>query len=253
VEGVVSQQPAPDAAAKAQRQRIVTAGVDGCRDGWVAAVCVGDGLVRLCGFNTVTELMSGLGSAARVAIDVPIGLLDEGRRECDVMARAMLGERRNSVFTAPIRPVLGATSYRSACDLRHEVEGKRMSRQAWGIVRKVAEVDLALEKTPAWRGRLREVHPEVCFTVLNQGVPLPLAKKGRAGREIRVGLLRRAFPRDDIDALVAAPRPLGCAADDAIDALVSLWTARRMRDGVARVLPASPPVDTKGLSMEIVA
>ena len=39
--------------------------------------------------------------------------------------------------------------------------------QAWGIVRKVAEVDEALLTHAAWRLRVREVHPEVCFYFLN--------------------------------------------------------------------------------------
>jgi predicted RNase H-like nuclease len=41
-----------------------------------------------------------------VAIDVPIGLLDsydKGGRLCDREARKLLGSRRNSVFSAPIR------------------------------------------------------------------------------------------------------------------------------------------------------
>src|SRR5271157_3482359 len=48
-----------------------------------------------------------------IAIDIPIGLLDAyeiGGRACDRAARKFLGKPRgNSIFPAPVRPVLAAT------------------------------------------------------------------------------------------------------------------------------------------------
>jgi predicted RNase H-like nuclease len=44
-----------------------------------------------------------------------------------------------------------------------------------------------------------------------------------------------------------------CKPDDLNDALAALWTARRIRDREAVVLPGRPKVDSRGLRMEIVA
>jgi len=38
---------------------------------------------------------------------------------------------------------------------------------------------------------------------------------------------------------------------DVIDAFALLWTARRLRDGIARALPASAVYDSRGLAMQI--
>ncbi len=66
-----------------------------------------------------------------IAIDIPIGLPETGPRECDVLARRLLGRARaSSVFPAPIRAVLGAKDYQQACAIRHKIEGKKMSKQA---------------------------------------------------------------------------------------------------------------------------
>ncbi len=40
--------------------------------------------------------------------------------------------------------------------------------------------------------------------------------------------------------------------DDLLDAIVAVWTARRVAEGVAERLPPDPLVDRRGLRMEIV-
>ena len=44
-----------------------------------------------------------------------------------------------------------------------------------------------------------------------------------------------------------------CEVDDIIDSLSGLWTAERIQRGEAITLPAIPPVDAKGIRMEMVA
>ena len=39
--------------------------------------------------------------------------------------------------------------------------------------------------------------------------------------------------------------------DDLLDAVIAAWTARRVAEDVADRLPAAPPVDRRGLRMEI--
>ena len=97
----------------------MVAGVDGCRAGWVLAAVPRDGrgpsqvLVVPDLAYVVAELEAGRLDA--VAVDIPIGLPIRGPRAADVLARARLGPRRNSVFPAPARAVLGATDYADAC------------------------------------------------------------------------------------------------------------------------------------------
>jgi predicted RNase H-like nuclease len=124
-----------------------------------------------------------------------------------------------------------------------------MSLQAWGIVCKVNEVDAALQAHPAWKTRVREVHPELCFLHLNGGQPMAYAKRFGGGKEERLALLRRVFGTAVDDALAAGG--LSCKRDDVIDAFVCLWTARRVAVGSASRLPAAPPRDKCGLAMEM--
>ncbi len=148
--------------------------------------------------------------------------------------------------------MLAATSHAQACDIRAAIEGKRISLQAWGIIPKIAEVDAGLLANPSWRGRVREVHPELCFAML---APRPMmhAKKVSEGRAERLRNLQEAMGVT-VEAMVTTkPRPLRRAEDDIVDALVALWTARRIREGVEVCTPREPPVDATGLRMEMLA
>jgi len=226
-------------------------GVDGCAGGWIAAVDDGSESAPTCHrFASIGAVMERAPTV--VAIDVPIGLLDRGARDCDAAARKLLGARRNSVFTTPIRATLKATSHRHACALRIEIEGKKLSIQAWGILRKVLEIDEALRTHEEWRECIREVHPEVCFYHLNGNRPLTWAKKRAEGRRERLELLQPHFGNAVADAL-AERRRLGCAADDVIDAFAALWTARRIASGIAVRIPMAPPADRLGITMEMLA
>src|SRR5438132_8300619 len=93
------------------------AGINGCRGGWF---CIFEELPsrRLASkiFPTIEDLANHAEQLDVVAIDVPIGLTDSGPRACDVGARKLLGGKRaSSVFPAPVRAALAATSYADAC------------------------------------------------------------------------------------------------------------------------------------------
>lgn len=216
-------------------------GVDGCRGGWLAAV-TDDAGTRWHWTADVAELLAEPADA--IAIDIPIGLPDAGTRACDVEARRRLGARRSSVFAAPIRPVLGCPTYADARALLASLGGASMSAQAFGLVRAVREVDEHV--SPAEAGRVVEAHPELAFQLLS-GLGLA-AKKTDEGRAQRVAALSTVWP--DAAALVAsAPRP--AAPDDALDALVCAWVARRWVRGDAVVL-GDGGRDARGLPMRIV-
>src|SRR5262249_1111464 len=67
--------------------------------------------------------------------------LRRGARGCDVEARRLLDTRLSSVFPAPVRPILTATSQADASRIRRNVEGKGVSIQRWTIKPKIVEVD----------------------------------------------------------------------------------------------------------------
>lgn len=193
-----------------------------------------------------------------IAIDVPIGLLDQGvhgGRECDREARKELGKHGVRVFSAPTRPALDQYrltpgDYRqiSAANAASSSAGPGLTRQTVSIMNKIDEVDreMALADTHA---RVYEIHPEVSFTRANNGSAIPTAKRYADGRRVRQVLLESlGFP---VAKLLSAPRELRCRADDILDAAIACWTARMISESDASSLPATRPSDSRGIPMAI--
>src|SRR4051794_33186461 len=128
------------------------AGVDGFRGGWIAAIGTGRGATTLERYASFNELLNE--SFKLIVIDIPIGLPTAPRRICDVEARRIIQQRRNSVFPAPIREMLTAADYPAACDIRAAMDGKRCSKQLFAILPKIREVDALMNAE--LQGRVRE-------------------------------------------------------------------------------------------------
>lgn len=223
-------------------------GVDGCRGGWLA--CRRDGrssTVHFQVFERFAELIEAEREARRIAIDIPIGLTEDGRaRACDVAARRKLGwPRASSVFSAPGRLVLLEKSYVKANARSRTLTGRGISKQAYNIYAKVAEVDAAM--TPELQKKIRETHPELCFQRLaGKGMLWP--KRTVEGYQERRRVLRKdsgiALPkREEVRAMGLAAAP-----DDVLDAAVLAVTAARCDLGR---LPEFAEIDARGLRMEI--
>ncbi len=233
------------------KQALPLAGVDGCPAGWYVAQLPADGGdVEGRVYARFELLLQACPAPACVAVDIPIGLGESGERACDQAARERLGPRASSVFTAPLRGVLGAASHEEASHRRRAIEGKGMSIQAYNILRKVEEVDAVLRAAPARARSVHETHPEVCFLQMNAGQPLAHGKKTAAGRALRLALLAPHFPGQAERLLDGHPRR-DVQADDVLDALACLWTAQRLVRAQALTLPALPPLDACGLRMAI--
>jgi predicted RNase H-like nuclease len=221
-------------------------GIDGCRGGWVVAQCDND---EQLSFRLMKDISSVFAAGdALVAIDIPIGLPDCDPRACDLAARQQLGKGQGSrVFPAPCRAALAGSGYSECCDLSLAASGRRLSKQSHAILPKIREVDAAL--SPELEQRVREVHPEVSFCILN-GAPLEHSKKTVAGRHERLGVLRRhGLLFDPVMERLQLGRSL-VAVDDLIDAAVCLLTARRISDDISIVL-GDGTTDARGLLMEI--
>jgi predicted RNase H-like nuclease len=180
-----------------------------------------------------------------VAIDIPIGLPEAGPRRCDVEARHRLGPRGSSVFPAPVRAVLDATDFAEANRLHREVDGRGLSKQAWNLVPKIREAEHLAQRSAEWRGRLREVHPELSFALLNGATPLSFPKKSPEGQGLRRTLLSRAFGAVAVAAVLDARLRRLAQVDDLLDAMAVLWSGERLVRGEALVLGAP---DAEGAS-----
>jgi len=229
------------------------AGIDGCHAGWLRVEAEREGgecSARI--FRTAAEALEDAHRFHLIAIDIPIGLPEDGPRSCDQEARRLVGPRRASVFPSPVRAALDAASYAEASELSRAACGKALSKQTFAILPKIREVDAFLRASPSLQPRIREVHPEVCFYLWNGATPLAHPKRHPEGLAARRQLAETVFP-GAYDAIRAVfPRVL-VADDDILDALAALWGARRAVAGLAVTLPAAPPRDRFGLSMEMLA
>lgn len=234
------------------------AGVDGCGAGWVVVLrdrIAGTHLARVVpDFPGVLALPE---APAVIAIDVPIGLLataNAGGRACEVLARQLLRTRASSVFSAPTRAALAA--FRAGSGYQAVSTANRggittapgLSRQTFGILPKIDEVDAALS-SPS-QGVVREVHPELCFSEANAGTPMTYSKKTADGRTERMKLLESLGFASPLH-LLGARLPKGVKSDDLLDACIACWTAERIEVGSAIVTPTTPRIDARGLRMEL--
>ena len=216
-------------------------GLDGWRGGWVGVVLESGRFRSAEVYPHAAEVVAAHPAAAVMAADMPIGLPATGRRRADGLARAMLGERRSSVFFAPPRDVVETESYEAANALAKAKHGFGISKQSYMLRDKILELDELL----AGGAIVYEVHPEVAFRRLSEA---PLAsKKTYAGQRARQRLLT--------DAGVELPADIGAAGivpvDDVLDAAVVALTAHRIADGQSGSLPDPPDVDDRGRPMAI--
>jgi predicted RNase H-like nuclease len=221
------------------------AGVDGCKDKWIAVVETGAGRTEIWKPLPFRDLCQDR-RLELIVIDIPIGLKEEGPRQADVEARKFLGKRGSAVFPSPIRPILDCQTWESACRIRFEVEGKKISKQLFGILPKVCEVDSELRR--GTHVKIREGHPEVSFAIMNSGEPVPFNKKKAGGKKQRCELVSVWFP--DANNRMA---DFKYHREDVLDAYALLWTARRIQRGEERRFPPQLELDRFGLRMEIAA
>ncbi len=218
-------------------------GLDGYSKGWVAVLLDGD----VCEIKFCRDIADALATGFdRAAIDIPIGMADDGERVCDLLARERLRPHSSRVFAGARRWLWLEFSDPDRANRDALLRGqKRVSRQLWHLGPKIMEVDTFLR---ANRSRdIREAHPELVFLRLNNGRPLP-SKKSEAGIDIRRALLRQEGIRD-IDKWLAGERiGTGAKIDDVLDACAVAIAARDASDCVPEGIP---PRDAYGLPMQI--
>ena len=231
---------------------IRTAGIDGCRLGWLRVEMLEPGRYDAHVFRTADDLLNDATDFALMAIDIPIGLTEGGSRDCDIAARRLIGPRRSSVFPAPVRAALDALTYEDAALRSRAAHGKSLSRQAFAIIPKIREVDTLLRANPELQARVREVHPEVSFFLMNGARCLEHPKKKADGFAARRRLVELEFP-GGYDTVRRQFDRRSVAHDDILDAFAALWSARRTASGRPATIPETPGRDRFGLRMEMLA
>jgi predicted RNase H-like nuclease len=223
-------------------------GVDACRAGWIGIVLDG-GEPRPYVAPTIRELAERAaadGPLQVVAIDIPIGLADTGRRRADQLAREALGRRWPSLFITPVRESVHAGDFPAALAANRRLAGEGISRQAFALRAKILDVEDWLRgiSPPA---RVVEAHPELSFAEL-AGAPLAVRKSTWAGAEVRRRLLAQAGITLAGD---LGPAGQQAGVDDVLDAAAAAWTARRVSQGTARCLPDPPETFSDGIPSAI--
>lgn len=245
-------------------------GVDWDSGGWVAVGYPESGEPEAEWFESIAGFWDEYGNEAdRTVVDVPIGLCgtqdepdrdaddDELSRECDDLARTVIGPRSSSVFTAPCKVAAevaaNGESYDDVNQTNRDHTGKGLMQQAANIAPGIIEVEeLILEEEV--EDRLLEGHPEVCFRAFAKG-DLQFNKKTAPGMAERLQALKDATEYKEGKWLELA-ESLGndgqaTGADDILDALALALTAKADKEEFQK-LPEDPPEDVDGLPMQMI-
>lgn len=232
---------------------MLIAGADGCPKGWAVATAtvVGEALseLRVEFVETLDSMIAQVrgGTVQALAIDMPIGLINQHPRTADVEARKVLGPRRSSVFPTPLLATLDASDYDEARFRSREVCGKAPSKQAWNLMPKIRDLDALVR--PDDQPAVAEAHPECAFLRMQSDIPLDHPKSTDEGRALRIGLLRASgrFDPGELDrALASNVAPV----IDLLDAIALVVTARHMATRTDRRL--GDQIDHRGRRAEIV-
>jgi predicted RNase H-like nuclease len=242
----------------------VCAGVDGCKGGWIAVWRKEELPPEARVFNRLEDLVARLPSDAVIAVDIPIGLPDQiigAGRVAEQAVRKLLPGKASSVFSVPSREAIekGARflkeyPYKKAYDLTKQVAAatsepsRTLSRQSFGILPKIAEVDALLRSDDALCLRLLESHPEAAFCILNGGSPLSRSKATAEGAAQRRAVLAdKGFSRGFLE--MAAP--FGAKTDDFLDACAMLLVAESILAKKEVPHPSPPGRDRHNLPIAI--
>ena len=221
----------------------IAVGLDGCPDGWIAAVVEDGRLAAIKHFERARTALEAYPDAEAFAFDIPIHLSATGDREADSAARRFLPTgRAPSVFNAPPLAALHSGSYEEANEASRRVSGKGLSRQSFALLTKIREVAEVAAEHP----RVHEAHPEVSFAALSGGEALPSKKTWDGLMQRRALLTAVGLAVPD---LVGEASGRG-AADDIVDAVACAWTAARIASGEAQPLP-DPPQRVDGREVAI--
>jgi predicted RNase H-like nuclease len=122
---------------------------------------------------------------------------------------------------------------------------------SWNLYPRIRDVDIELQENSNLRDKVYEVHPEISFRGLKDGVPIIAAKRNPKGESIRRSLVENHFGSGAFDEIRKNHYVKNVANHDINDAFAVLWTAERIYRWEAKVIPAEDEFDSAGLRMGI--
>lgn len=245
---VALQYPVPEGKRNAAGRYI---GVDGCKDGWIAAI-LEDGCLEVKRFASIVQLVEAYPEFDSFLIDMAIGLpetLEDNRP--DSAARRMLAPRGSTVFPVPARQAVYAVSEEQQKKENLAVLGKSLAKQSMAIIPKIRELDEFLQAHREYRNVICESHPELCFAVLN-GEVLRSKKRELEGFNERIHILSDYLGHDNTEGLWDESKMLRCNPDDILDAVCLAVVAELKAQGNYTTVPKKPGRDARGLLMQMV-
>ena len=233
-------------------------GIDGCRNGWIAAV-LDYGNLRIERYETILDIMREFPTADAYLIDMAIGLpesIEEAKKRPDKTARKELGKHGSTVFPIPCRQAImvdpnDPQAVVKMRELNRSVLEKSLSAQSINIIPKIRELDEFLDEHREYKNVLCESHPELCFTRLN-GRALMMKKKTAEGLEERRSILEKYIEKGTMDGIQARAKELRCMPDDIMDAVCLAVSAALKAHGMCDTIPEEPETDVRGLVMQMI-
>lgn len=218
-------------------------GADARAGGWVVVLLKDGRLHAMERHRAFADVLARAEDAEVVAVDVPLGHDDptgrkaEGRRACDVAARAFVGPVADRIGHVP-PPVLFTHPDRAQAVREAEAKGwPAPSERLWSLRVRMDEAQAAAKADD----RIVEVHPELSFhTLLREHTDRDHLVRPQAtwdGLVERLGLLHKVGLRP-----ARSFGGLGLVTpQDVLSATVAAWSALRVADGSARRFPETGP------------
>ena len=233
-------------------------GIDGCRNGWIAAI-LDYGNLRIERYETILDIMREFPTADAYLVDMAIGLpecIEESEKRPDKAARKALGRHCSTVFPIPCRQAVRVDPNNPQAvvkmrELNLSVLEKSLSAQSINIIPKIRELDEFLDDHREYKNVLCESHPELCFTRLN-GRALMMKKKTAEGLEERRSILEKYIEKGMMDGIQVRAKDLRCMPDDIMDAVCLAVSAALKAHGMCEVIPEEPETDAGGLVMQMI-
>lgn len=209
-------------------------GVDACPYGWFVTVLT-EATIETRLYEDFAEVRAD-NQAARVFVDIPVGLPTGSRRRCDIKARDLLGCRSSSVFFPPCKSAAAIDEYDEANREHREEMSHGLSQQAHAISDKISEVQAVVDEIND--GPIYESHPELCFYAFN-GQPIAYSKSSKRGLALRLHLLEEKRPgmTDKYEQILDETLRKAVRRDDILD---SMALALAAQSETLRSVPETP-------------
>ena len=213
-------------------------GIDGCKAGWIIAKTLENESISFQIIKNLNDLKRI--NVSHIGIDIPLQLSHTGKRFAEIEARSLLKNRACTIFTPPTLNALRAKNYMDACEVNFKECGKRISKQSWNLFPKIKEAQEFLENKSINKLRVFEVHPELSFMAMNDMSLVQASKKTDIGREIRIKLIQKFFPKFSFESVRNEYKKNQTLDDDILDSVSVLWSTQRIVDNIANFVPKDP-------------